>query len=99
MPGAAGVLLAWLLSGGLGGGEALQRGLFQKHQQRGTVEARILDRIFYLDRMSRAYSLILPGTAFGLCQWGKALNWMLLSTISQLVVVCVCGGGVPSLPH
>ncbi|XP_012788306.2 laminin subunit alpha-2 [Sorex araneus] len=39
MPGAAGVLLALLLSGGLGGGEAQHRRQSQAHQQRGLFPA------------------------------------------------------------
>ncbi|XP_055981989.1 laminin subunit alpha-2 [Sorex fumeus] len=39
MPGAAGVLLALLLSGGLGGGEAQNRRQSQAHQQRGLFPA------------------------------------------------------------
>lgn len=73
MPGAAGVLLVLLLSGGLGGGQEhrLQQ-LPQAHQQRGTVEAWALDH--RLSRPEAAHWSLLPTVAvrgpLSCCPWG-----------------------------
>lgn len=113
MPGAAGVLLVLLLSGGLGGGQAQRPQLQQRprqpqaHQQRGTVEERALDSILCRGRGPSPVPSSddspgqgpFSGLAPGECALGRE-GLSLMQTHFQRLEYPVRGlGGLPTSPQ